>query len=198
MKRFAFSLEQLLRLKHWKEEEAKKALAAEVEALEALKARLEETRGELTGLLGSARAGSEGEIVDVPVRVGILQYASHLGSVIASREGDIAVQGVRLKAASDRLLKAMQERKALEKLKERRREEHRREAGKLAYANLDEASAGLLRRAAERAALEAEEGTEAGSAGEGPGGPEREGFPGSPDLPPEAADAAAGGGARAP
>ncbi len=152
MKRFAFPLEQLLRLKHWKEEEAKKALAAEVEALERLKSRLEETRGELAGLLGSTRTGDEGETVDVPVRVGILQYAGHLGGVIAARQGDIAAQGTRLKAASDRLLKAMQERKALEKLKERRREEHRREAGKLAYANLDEASAGLLRRAGARAA----------------------------------------------
>jgi len=89
--------------------------------------------------------------VDVPLRVGILQYASHLGGLIAGRRGEIAAQGERLKEKSDALLKAMQERKVLEKLKERRQAEHRKAVGKAAYANLDEASAGLLRRAAERA-----------------------------------------------
>ena len=64
-----------------------------------------------------------------------LQYASHLGGIIASQQGDIAAQGLRLREKSDLLLKAMQERKALEKLKERRQDEHRKEAGKLAYAD---------------------------------------------------------------
>lgn len=154
MKRFRFELEQLLRLKLWKEEEAKKALAEEVAALERLKSRLSETQGELADLYGGegSRSGeAEGGRVDVPLRVGILQYASHLGGLIAGQEGDIAAQGERLKERSEALLKAMQERKVLEKLKERRKEGHRKEAGKLAYANLDEASAGLLRRAAEAA-----------------------------------------------
>lgn len=158
MKRFQFGLEQLLRLKHWKEEEAKKALAIEVEALERLKAGLEATRGELAEMLAGTSREAEGARVDVGLRAGILQYASHLGGLIASQQGDIAAQGVRLREKSDLLLKAMQERKALENLKERRRDEHRKEVGKLAYANLDEASAGLLRRAGEKAAREREPG----------------------------------------
>ena len=153
MKRFKFDLEQLLRLKLWREEEAKKALALEVEALERLKAKMEELRGELTGLFGDS-GPEEDSFVDVPVRVGILQYASHLGGLIASQTGDIAAQGERLKEKSDALLKAMQERKVLEKLKERRQTEHRQAVGRFAYAALDEASAGLLRRAGERSASE--------------------------------------------
>ena len=62
MKRFKFELDQLLRLKGWKEEEARKALAVEVAALESLKAKLEELRGELAGLyaagIASAAAGT--------------------------------------------------------------------------------------------------------------------------------------------
>lgn len=180
MKRFRFELEQLLRLKVWKEEEAKKALAEEVAALERLKARMSELEGELTGLMeGSGREG-DGAPVDVPLRVGILHYASHLGGLIANQQGDIASQGARLKEKSDLLLKAMQERKVLEKLKERRKEEHAKLAGKVAYANLDEASASLLRRAAEEARSREDDGSpepglqtvdEPGSA---VGGPERE------------------------
>lgn len=162
MKRFKFELEQLLRLKLWKEEEAKKALAEEVAALERLKARKAELEGELSGLIGGSIREDEGAAVDVPLRVGILQYSSHLGGLIAGQQGDIAAQGVRLKEKSDLLLKAMQERKVLEKLKERRKEEHAKEAGKKAYANLDEASATLLRRAAERAAA-LEEGEDPGT-----------------------------------
>lgn len=156
MKRFKFDLEQLLRLKQWREEEAKKALALEIEALERLKARMEELRGELTGLFGGPGPEEE-SFLDVPVRVGILQYASHLGGLIASQQGDIAGQGERLKEKSDALLKAMQERKVLEKLRERRKTEHHQVVGRYAYAALDEASAGLLRRAGEKAASAAGE-----------------------------------------
>lgn len=163
MKRFRFELEQLLRLKLWKEEEAKKALAEEVAALERLRLRLDELKGELTGVIGNPdAAGREGAVLDVPLRVGILQYAGHLGVLIMNQQGDIASQGERLKEKSDQVLKAMQERKVLEKLKERRKEEHGKLALKVAYANLDEASAALLRRAAEsRAAAAAEEAEEA-------------------------------------
>ena len=161
MKRFRFELEQLLRLKSWKEEEAKKALAMEVEALERLKSGLRDLQGEMSGLFEGPARGEDGAPVDVPLRAGILQYAGHLGERIAAREDDIAAQGERLKEKSDLLLKAMQERKALEKLKERRLAQHRREAGKAAYAALDEASAGLIRRAGEKAAaLEAEDAAE--------------------------------------
>lgn len=153
MKRFRYELEQLLRLKAWKEEEAKKALALEVEALERLKAGLRDLHGEMSGLFEGPAGSPEGAPLDVPLRAGILQYASHLGERIAAREGDIAAQGERLKEKSALLLKAMQERKALEKLKERRLAQHRLEAGRAAYADLDEASAGLVRRAGEKAAL---------------------------------------------
>ena len=147
MKRFIFDLEQVLRLKRWKEEEAKKALAVEVAALERLKEKLMELQGELTGMWAND-TGNLGDRVDTSGRLNILQYARHMGSLIVGQEGEVAEQAVRLNEKSDLLMKAMQERKVLEKLKERRREEWRKERNKKEYANLDEASAGYLRRVA--------------------------------------------------
>ncbi len=147
MKAFKFNLEQVLRMKSWREEEAKKALAIEVAALETLKARLSELRGELRSL-GESDPLSESSLIDYRGRLGILQYARHMGVLISGQEGSIAEQGKRLKEKSDLLLKAMQERKVLEKLKERRKTEHRLERNRFEYAKLDEASAGYLRRLA--------------------------------------------------
>jgi flagellar FliJ protein len=145
MKRFTFELEQLLRLKRWKEEEAKKALAVEVAALERLKERLMQLQGELKGMWDNDTGGA-GEMVDANGRLNIIHYARHMGTLIAGQEGDIAGQAVRLKEKSDLLMKAMQERKVLEKLRERRQLEWRHERNKKEYANLDEASASYLRR----------------------------------------------------
>lgn len=153
MKAFRFNMEQVLRMKRWREEDAKKALAAEVAALEAIKARLEELRVEMGGLWGT-EGGSGDALVDFRGRLGILQYARHLGGLISAQEGEMASQGARLKEKSDALLKAMQERKVLEKLKERRALEHRQERNRHDYANLDEASARLLRRHADAAEAE--------------------------------------------
>jgi flagellar FliJ protein len=159
VKRFRFQLEQLLRLKHWREEEAKKALAEEVMALEKLQARLAELQGEMTSVLDADRGGA-GPDVDFRGRLGILQYARHLGDLISSQHEDISQQGERLKEKSDLLLKAMQERKVLEKLKEKRFEEYRLERKRFEYANLDEASAGFLQRkaGADRGSASAENG----------------------------------------
>jgi flagellar FliJ protein len=145
VKAFKFNLEQVLRMKLWREEEAKKALAVEVAALETLKARLSELQGELRVLWESDAHGAGPEI-DYRGRLGILQYARHMGVLISGQEGTIAEQGRRLKEKSDLLLKAMQERKVLEKLKERRKAEHKLERNRFEYAKLDEASAGYLRR----------------------------------------------------
>jgi flagellar FliJ protein len=147
VKSFKFNLEQVLRMKSWREEEAKKALAVEVAALETLKARLSELRGELR-TLGESDPPSESAQIDYRGRLGILQYARHMGVLISGQEGSIAEQGKRLKEKADLLLKAMQERKVLEKLKERRKTEHRLERNRFEYAKLDEASAGYLRRIA--------------------------------------------------
>jgi flagellar protein FliJ len=149
VKAFHFNMEQVLRMKRWREEEAKKALAVEVAALESLKARLEELRGEMRGLWGEIGESAAAE-VDFRGRLGVLQYARHLGGLIAGQEGSMASQGARLKEKADALLQAMQERKVLEKLKERRALEHRQERNRHDYANLDEASARLLRRNSER------------------------------------------------
>jgi flagellar FliJ protein len=150
MKRFRFDLEQLLRLKRWREEEAKKALAAEVAALEALRAKLMELQGDLEGAWRNA-PGNVGDTVDAQGRLHLLGYARHMGQLIEGQQGEIAAQSRRLKEKSDLLMKAMQERKALEKLKERRHSEWRKERNKLEYANMDEAAAALLRRASEPA-----------------------------------------------
>lgn len=154
MKRFRFDLEQLLRLKRWREEEAKKALAVEVAALERLRAKLMELQGDLEGAWSNAPS-DEGDTVDAQGRLHLLGYARHMGQMIAGQEGEIAEQSARIAEKSDRLMKAMQERKALEKLKERRQGEWRKERNKLEYANMDEAAASLLRRAGPAEAADA-------------------------------------------
>ena len=148
MKSFKFEMEQVLRMKRWREEEAKKALALEVQALETLKTRLRELENERTSVLDSGETEKEDEI-DYRGRLGILQYARFMGTKIEGQHGEIAAQGEKLKEKSDLLLKAMQERKVLEKLKERRVKEYRVLRNRHEYANLDESSAGFLRRAAE-------------------------------------------------
>ena len=148
MKRFHFDLEQLLRLKRWREEEAKKALAAEVTALEALRAKLSDLRGELDDAWQMAPADAGGS-VDAQGRLHLLGYARHLGQLISGQEGEIAEQSVRLRDKSDLLMQAVQERKVLEKLKERRHAGWRKERNKVEYANMDEAASALLRRAGE-------------------------------------------------
>lgn len=150
MKRFRFDLEQLLRLKHWREEEAKKALAVEVAALEVLKVKLMELQGDLDGAWKNA-PGNVDDTVDAQGRLHLLGYARHMGQLISGQEGEIAAQSRRLNEKSDLLMKAMQEKKALEQLKERRYGDWRKERNKLEYANMDEASAALLRRSAESA-----------------------------------------------
>jgi flagellar FliJ protein len=149
MRKFTFDLEQVLRMKRWREEDAKKALAVEVAALEQLKSRLLELQGDLKELWDGDAQG-DGPVIDHRGRLGILQYARHVGTLISGQEGDISEQGKRLKEKSDLLLKAMQERKVLEKLKERRKSEYRVERNRFEYANLDEASARYLRRLADR------------------------------------------------
>lgn len=151
MKRFRFGLEQILRLKSWREEEAKKALAAEVAALEALQEKLRDLRGDLDGAWKSAPETADGT-VDAQGRLRLLGYARRMGELIAGQEGEIAGQSERIREKSDLLMKAMQERKALEKLKERRRAEWRKERNAIEYGNMDEASAALLRRASEESA----------------------------------------------
>lgn len=148
MRKFTFDLEQVLRLKRWKEEEAKKALAVEVAALELLKEKLMSLQGELKGMWAND-TGTAGEMVDTHGRLNILHYARHMSAMIEGQEGDIAEQAARLKEKSDLLMKAMQERKVLEKLKERRHLEWRKERNRVEYANLDEASSGFLRRNSE-------------------------------------------------
>jgi flagellar protein FliJ len=149
MKSFKFEMEQILRMKKWREEAAKKALAIEVQALEMLKAKLKELENDRQEVLESGLSQVETEI-DYRGRLGIIQYARFMGTQIEGQEGDIATQGERLKEKSDLLLKAMQERKVLEKLRERKVKEYRVLRNRHEYANLDESSSAFLRRAVAR------------------------------------------------
>ena len=111
MKSFRFDLEQLLRLKRWREEEAKKALATEVAALETLKGKLLELQGDLEGAWRNA-PGNVGDTVDATGRLHLLGYARHMGELISGQEGEIAEQSRRLKESSIRTLLRRLEQKA--------------------------------------------------------------------------------------
>ena len=149
MKAFRFNLEQVLRLKHWREEEAKKALGVETVALEKLQARLQALGEEMRALAGKAAADEAlASGFDFRGRLRLSQYALSLEEKIAEQRVAIAQQQERVRAQADLLAQAMRARKVLEKLRERRREEHRLLRNRHDYAALDEASAGMLRRLA--------------------------------------------------
>lgn len=136
-------------MKLWREESAKKALAIEVQALELLKTRLREMEADRREVLDSGTLELETEI-DFRNRLGIIQYARFMGTLIEGQEGDIAAQGTKLKEKSDLLLKAMQERQVLEKLRDHKEDEYRVLRNRYDYANLDESSARFLRRISEQ------------------------------------------------
>ncbi len=140
---------QVLRMKLWREEAAKKAMAIEVQALEVLKLRLRELQEDRSEVLNSGVEALPTEI-DYRNRLGIIQYAQFMGSLIEGQEGEIAAQGVKLKEKSDLLLKAMQERKVMEKLRDRKADEYKIMRNRFEYGNLDESSAGFLVRNLER------------------------------------------------
>lgn len=149
MKSFKFNMAQVLRMKLWREEAAKKAMAIEVQALEVLKQRLRELQEDRSEVLNSGVEASETEI-DYRNRLGIIQYAQFMGSLIEGQEGEIATQGTKLKEKSDLLLKAMQERKVMEKLRDRKADEYKVMRNRFEYGNLDESTAGFLVRNLER------------------------------------------------
>ncbi len=140
---------QVLRMKLWREEAAKKAMAIEVQALEVLKERLRELQEDRSEVLNSGVGTSETEI-DYRNRLSIIQYAQFMGSLIEGQEGEIATQGTKLKEKSDLLLKAMQERKVMEKLRDRKADEYKVMRNRFEYGNLDESSAGFLVRNLDR------------------------------------------------
>ena len=149
MKSFKFNMAQVLRMKLWREEAAKKAMAIEVQALEVLKERLRELQEDRSEVLNSGVGKSETEI-DYRNRLSIIQYAQFMGSLIEGQEGEIATQGTKLKEKSDLLLKAMQERKVMEKLRDRKADEYKVMRNRFEYGNLDESSAGFLVRNLDR------------------------------------------------
>ncbi len=149
MKSFKFNMAQVLRMKLWREEAAKKAMAIEVQALEVLKERLRELQEDRSEVLNSGVGTSETEI-DYRNRLSIIQYAQFMGSLIEGQEGEIATQGTKLKEKSDLLLKAMQERKVMEKLRDRKADEYKVMRNRFEYGNLDESSAGFLVRNLDR------------------------------------------------
>ena len=160
MKAFHFQLEQLLRLKLWREEEAEKALAVETQARDRLQARLNELKAELLALVGAAGAagalgaaaaaagpGTEYDF-DFHRRLRVLQYARALEDQIDEQVEAIARQQKRVKEKADLLAVAMRDRKVLEKLRERRQEDYRLQRNRFEHALMDEAAAAMLRRQA--------------------------------------------------
>jgi len=144
MKRFRFQLEPLLRLRHHAEEACKRALGEAMSALEQAhekKRQLEKERDEI-----ASQSLTETEYFNQTYRLQVGFYLSSLevrideGRVlIGARENDV-------KKRTDDLNRAVQQRKMLERLKDRRRDEFRVATGRADQVALDEHATHFLRR----------------------------------------------------
>ncbi len=146
MKAFRFTLAQVLRHREWLEEEAKKKLAIEqglwVEIQNEIRI-LEDGFHELWG--GTPNAS----VLDCANRMQRLEYSRHLGFVIEHRKKDMDEQATKVNEASRVLINAAQNRKALEKLRERQYQRYLKERGRRTAFLLDEVSANFFRRGGE-------------------------------------------------
>ncbi len=145
MKAFRFTLAQVLRFREWTEAEAKKKLAAEQSVRLALETEIQALEGGMQELW-KVEAGVP---VDCNSRMQRLEYSRHLGYVIEDKRAESEAQKLKVEQASTVLMRAAQERKSLEKLRERQKQRHYKDQGRRTAAQLDEVSANFVQRAAE-------------------------------------------------
>jgi flagellar FliJ protein len=142
VKRFSFNLEKVLELRKYRERETAIELGRALGALRELEIRLEETAVRLS------RAAAEQFGPDHTLET-IQNYHRFILRLESDRErllGEAAGAEVRAEEARGVYLEASRDRKVLDKLKEARRREHRREAFAVEAKALDDISGGRQRR----------------------------------------------------
>jgi len=148
VKRFRFALQPVLEHRERVEDDRKAALAARQRELDAAQA-------ELGGLNERFRAHSEmlrGEHMTLSAEDLRMHYAhvAFLDRAIDAQLGVVATRRAEVDRARAALLEASKERKAVEKLKDRRRDAHAEEERRVEQNDLDDANARRHSRTTER------------------------------------------------
>jgi flagellar FliJ protein len=134
MKKFAFQFEQLLRVREFAEDEAKAELGREISALNELESRLalnEQQRGQTF----DNRFSKTNSIFDMDTHN---FYIMRLDNEKLSLLHDIEEQSKKVEASRERFIAASRERKIIDKMKEKRQKEYRKESLKTEEAALDD------------------------------------------------------------
>lgn len=144
MARFRFHLESLLRLRHHAEEARKRdlaaALAAKAQAEAAVQALVQE------GRQLEEDASRPGMPFEPAFRIQLGVFLAALADRIAMAKLEVLQKEEGVQTATSALNRAVRERKILERLKERKREEFKVEMAKRDQAALDEHAARFLAR----------------------------------------------------
>jgi flagellar FliJ protein len=143
LKRFRFGLEKVLELREYREQEARLELGRAVSELQAIENRIGETAAARHG--AAAARFSSGS---VPEMINYERYIARLDCLKETLLKDAAVAELSVEEKREVYLEASRHRKAVEKLKEKREAEHRREAAEEERAELDDLASGRVRRLA--------------------------------------------------
>ena len=144
MKPFTFSLEKVLKLRKYYEDEAKIELGKAVGLLAEIESKIVEVGKE------RARAASE-QFAPGNSAVLVQHYMYYLLRLDSNTEEllkEAALAEIKVEAAREEFLRTSQERKVLDKLKEKRQKEYRKEKLADETKNLDDISSGSMSRQA--------------------------------------------------
>jgi flagellar FliJ protein len=147
MRRFAFRLEHVLKLRRAREDAALAELASARRTLALEQMALEQRRARARRALQEARRRREqGE--DPALAAGLTAFLEALEDDVRLQEEAVSMAEEEVQSRLQAALEAMKERKAMEKLRERRLAEHLAEAAREDIRAMDEAAA--LRAASNR------------------------------------------------
>ena len=135
--RFKFRLEALLRVRKSLEEEAKRNLARKMAHLEQAKARVAELQAaQLAAML--SRRMAPGTVVNIEAWRNIERFLFVVDQRITQAKGAVLLAEGQVTAARQALVKAHQSHLILQRLKERRQEQHAQELLKEETRDMDE------------------------------------------------------------
>lgn len=126
-KRFAFRLEPLLTVRRAYEAEQQRVVAENVRQVQQCIAELANLRGKLSETVGEARRARRRQQMDIGTELQEQRWRAHLKRRIVSQEEEVKTREQSLAEARGELARRSMEVKAIEKLRERRLDEHRRE-----------------------------------------------------------------------
>jgi flagellar FliJ protein len=136
MKRFHFQFDKLLRVRDFAEEEAKAALGRQIGALNELEYRIAENE-RLREEAADKRFAKENSIVDIDTYNFYIMRLDHEKAALLR---DAEEQQKKVDEARAQYIEASREKKIIDKLKEKRLKEYKRETQKAGEAEVDEAA----------------------------------------------------------